>query len=320
MNIVPRLVECPERKIVGIGNIGEAANPGDCWPVLLKRIEEVNDRVNQLETIGLIKRDELGYMAGVEINLVGEIPEGMYAFTIPAGQYAAAVHRGPISRINDTFEALMSWLGSNHYEQFDVVCFEVYDDRYKGEENDSEFDVFVQIKSAVRESIVIDLVEVAPFKALAVRTGMTPDKSGTRVAWNKLTAQIPLEDARLSEGSSAYVFIPQEQWSKEVETLWVGLAVREFGDVPDGIDTLEVSGGLCVSARVSGDEAHMWRVYDAMFGWLEQSSEYEIDTREGVLGMETVPLEPLNALTIPYSEIETFAFTMLYPIRKKAVG
>lgn len=170
----------------------------------------------------------------------------------------------------------------------------------------------------LQETIGIELVEVAPFKALAVRTGMTPDKSGTRVAWSKLAAQVSLYDARLTDGPAAYVFIPQEQWSKEVETLWVGLAVREFGDVPDGIETLEVSGGLCVSARVYGNEAHMWRVYDAIFAWLEQSPDYEIDRREGVLGMETVPLEPLNALTISYSEIETFNFTMLYPVRKKS--
>ena len=76
---------------------------------------------------------------------------------------------------------------------------------------------------------------------------------------SKLTAQVPLDD---TEGPSAYVFIPQEQMN--VDTLLVGLAVREFNDVPDGIETLEVSGGLCVSARVYGNEAHMWEVYDAI--------------------------------------------------------
>lgn len=169
-----------------------------------------------------------------------------------------------------------------------------------------------------QEQAAVELVEVAPFKVLAVRTGMTPDKSGTRVAWSKLTEQISLKDVRLTDGPSAFVFIPQEQWAKKVDTLWVGLAVREFGDIPDGIETLDVHGGLCASARVYGNEAHMWSVYDAMFAWLEQSPDYELDRREGVLGMETVPLEPLNALTIPYKEIETFDFTMLYPVRKKS--
>ena len=168
----------------------------------------------------------------------------------------------------------------------------------------------------MQETIAVELVEVAPFKALAVRTGMTPDKSGTRVAWSKLTECVPLDDARLAAGP--YVFIPQQQWDKEVDTLWVGLTVHEFGDVPDGIETLEVRGGLCASARVCGDEAHMWRVYETMFSWLEHSQQYELDKRDGVLGMETVSLEPVNALTIPYAAIQTFDFTMLYPVRKKS--
>ncbi len=170
----------------------------------------------------------------------------------------------------------------------------------------------------MQETITVELVEVAPFKALAVRTGMTPDKSGTRVAWSKLTEHVPLDDARLAAGPSAYVFIPQEQWNKEVDTLWVGLSVDEFGKVPDGVETLEVNGGLCASAHVHGDEAHMWRVYDAMFSWLAQSPDYELDNRDGVFGMETVPLEPLNALTVPYSAIKIFDFRMLYPVRKKS--
>ncbi|WP_419873459.1 GyrI-like domain-containing protein [Candidatus Pristimantibacillus sp. PTI5] len=170
----------------------------------------------------------------------------------------------------------------------------------------------------MQETITVDLVEVSSFKALAVRTGMTPDKSGTRVAWSKLAEHVPLDDARLAGKPAAYVFIPQQQWNKEVDTLWIGLEVREFGAVPDGIEKLAINGGICASARVLGDEAHMWRVYETMFSWLEQSKDYELDQRDGIFGMETVPLEPLNALTIPYKDIEIFNFTMLYPVRRKA--
>lgn len=169
----------------------------------------------------------------------------------------------------------------------------------------------------MQETISIQVVDVAPFKALAVRTAMTPDKSGTRVAWSKLSEKVPLNDARITEEPSVFVFIPQDQWGSKVETLWVGIAVREFGDVPDGVEALELPGGPCASARVDGDEAHMWRVYDEMFGWLGHSSEYELDRSSGVLGMETVPFEPFNSLTVPFSELETFHFTMLYPVRRK---
>ncbi|RIX52063.1 hypothetical protein D3P08_13880 [Paenibacillus nanensis] len=105
-----------------------------------------------------------------------------------------------------------------------------------------------------------------------------------------------------------------------VNTLWVGLAVREAGEVPDGIEALGVCGGLGARARVYGDEAHMRRVYDAVFAWLEQSPDYETDRGQGVLGMETVPLEPVNALTIPYSEIDTFHFKHLIGKRPSQRG
>lgn len=170
----------------------------------------------------------------------------------------------------------------------------------------------------MQETISIQVVDVAPFKALAVRTAMTPDKSGTRAAWSKLSEKVPLDDARITDEPSVFVFIPQDQWGNKVETLWVGIVVREFGEVPEGVEALELPGGPCASTRVDGDEAHMWRVYDEMFGWLDQSPEYELDRRPGVLGMETVPFEPFNSLTVPYSELETFHFTMLYPVRKRA--
>ncbi|WJH35452.1 GyrI-like domain-containing protein [Paenibacillus sp. CC-CFT747] len=169
----------------------------------------------------------------------------------------------------------------------------------------------------MQETITVGLTEVQPFRALAVRTPMTPDKSGTRKAWSELTARITLDDSRLSAGPSAYVFIPQEQWSGSVDTLWVGIAVDEFGDVPEGVERLEIGGGWCVTAEVYGDEEHMWRVYDAVFAWLRDSKEYELDTRAGVLGLETVPLEPVNALTVPYEAVRTFRFTILYPVRKR---
>ena len=169
----------------------------------------------------------------------------------------------------------------------------------------------------MQETKSIQVVDIAPFKALAVRTAMTPDKSGTRAAWSKLSEKVSLDDARITDEPSVFVIIPQDQWGNKVDTLWVGIAVREFGDIPEGVEALELPGGACACARVSGDEAHMWRVYDEMFGWLDRSPEYELDRQPGVLGMETVPFEPFNSLTVPYSELETFHFTMLYPVRKR---
>ncbi|MFD1953535.1 GyrI-like domain-containing protein [Paenibacillus thailandensis] len=142
----PVLTEFQKRKVVGVGSIGSPTNPGDVWPVLFARLEEVPGRVNRLETIGLIKRNEHGYIAGVETELLSEVPEGMVAYEIPAGKYAGITHRGPLNQLKSTFEKLVGWLADNRYDPYDAVFFEVYDHRYKDDNNDSEFDIFVQLK------------------------------------------------------------------------------------------------------------------------------------------------------------------------------
>lgn len=142
----PELVKFMARKIIGIGNIGKPSRPEEAWPALFARIDQIPGRVNRSETLGVIPRDEYGYLAGVETALSSKVPEGMSSYIIPAGEYAYLRHKGPLSQINETFEELIAWLRKNDYEQFDVVCFDVYDERFKGEQPESEIDMYIQIK------------------------------------------------------------------------------------------------------------------------------------------------------------------------------
>ncbi|OZB96199.1 GyrI-like domain-containing protein [Paenibacillus sp. XY044] len=143
----PTIYELQEKKVVGIGGIGKPANPTDVWPALFARIQEIPGQVSKTETLGVIKRNEHGYLAGVQVDEWSEPPEGMYSYEIPAGRFAGMTHKGPVSRINETFEMIVNWLSANHHETWDIICFEVYDDRYKGEAEESEFDIYVQLKS-----------------------------------------------------------------------------------------------------------------------------------------------------------------------------
>ncbi len=142
----PEVYEFQEKKVIGVGNIGNPVNPGIVWPALFSRIQEIRSRKNTLETLGVIKRNEHGYLHGVEVEQLIEIPEGMFSYVIPAGQYIGMTHKGPVSKIGETFQILISWLASNNYEQHDIVCFEVYDGRFKDEDSESEFDSYIQIK------------------------------------------------------------------------------------------------------------------------------------------------------------------------------
>lgn len=141
----PEVYEFQEKKVIGVGYIGKPIKPEDVWPILFSRNQEIPGRKNP-ETLGVIKRNEHGYLAGVEVEQLIEIPEGMFSYVIPAGQYIGMTHKGPLSKIGETFQILISWLSSNNYEQHDIVCFEVYDERFKGEDPESEFNSYIQIK------------------------------------------------------------------------------------------------------------------------------------------------------------------------------
>lgn len=142
----PKVYEFQEKKVIGIGNIENPINPGDVWPILFSRIQEIHGRKNSPETLGVIKRNEPGYLAGIEVEQTIEVPEGMYSYVIPAGQYIGMTHKGPLSKIGETFITLIDWLALNNYDQYDIVCFEVYDERFKGEDSESEFESYIQIK------------------------------------------------------------------------------------------------------------------------------------------------------------------------------
>ncbi len=106
----------------------------------------VPGRKNGIETLGVIKRNEPGYLAGVQVESLSVVPEGMFSYIIPAGRYAGMTHKGPLSKIKETFDMIINWLSLMNYEQYDIVCFEVYDERFRGEDEASEFDMYIQIK------------------------------------------------------------------------------------------------------------------------------------------------------------------------------
>jgi predicted transcriptional regulator YdeE len=70
----------------------------------------------------------------------------MFSFEIPKGKYVLLTHKGPLSKIGETFDKLMNWIKANNFEESNIVTVEVYDHRFKGEDEDSEFDSYIEIK------------------------------------------------------------------------------------------------------------------------------------------------------------------------------
>ena len=88
-------------------------------------------------------------LAGLIVEDVGEIPEGMAHKHVPAHKYALFTHYGPISLIYDTYNRIYNeLLPRSAYDVDKEACtIEWYDERFKMDSPDSEYDIYVPVKA-----------------------------------------------------------------------------------------------------------------------------------------------------------------------------
>ena len=121
------------------------------WERFIRRRDEVDARIEGA-TYGVCADDSASgrpgflYTAAIGVAEQGRVPAGMVAFTVPGGPFAVFVHRGPISKFGDTVQALWRrWLPASGLKPTGAPDFEVYDARFKGEEPDSEVEIWVPV-------------------------------------------------------------------------------------------------------------------------------------------------------------------------------
>ena len=87
-------------------------------------------------------------LVGLAASSTDDIPEGMTHKRVPAHKYAKFVHKGPISNIMETYNYIYNeWLPKSGHEYDSEACeVDWYDKRFKMEEADSEFDIYIPIK------------------------------------------------------------------------------------------------------------------------------------------------------------------------------
>ena len=161
--IDPHVVEKPAFTIVGceatfISALSPDANNleviGGLWESFVHRAKEVPHRADQA-MYGLIYSrnesqrshpDEFQYIAGVQVDQVGELPAGMVARTIPASKYVVVIHRGPIARIGETMSLLyQTWLPDSPYRHSGLADIEKYDERFHPDAEESEMEYWISV-------------------------------------------------------------------------------------------------------------------------------------------------------------------------------
>lgn len=95
--------------------------------------------------------DETGnfdYLCGVEVaSLAGLDPE-LSGVSIPEQRYAVFSHRGPLSRLGETFAAIWNeWLPGSGHQAAKSPSFELYPEDFDPQTNPKGVEIWVPIKS-----------------------------------------------------------------------------------------------------------------------------------------------------------------------------
>jgi len=153
-----RIVSVEARQLLGIGWTGPYSAARELprrWREFVQRAEEIPGRVHPgtfLSPIHGRKTDFTVYIA-VEVDPDDEAapPEGLVRLTLPDQRYAVMTHRGPASRVQETYRALYAWMEkSGLHRDKDALWLEVYDQGYTpaADEHMGEgcaFDVYVPL-------------------------------------------------------------------------------------------------------------------------------------------------------------------------------
>lgn len=164
INMEPVFKKLNEMKIVGVSGvfISVLSNEKNAhviipklWQTYMPRKHEIKNGMSSND-LGVCfevpaerqtRPDECLYVAAKEVSSIDEIPEGMEAFTIPAGEYAVFTHRGGVEKFELTMNYIFgSWLPSSGKKLRHAPDIEFYDHRFKLNSEDSELDVYIPIE------------------------------------------------------------------------------------------------------------------------------------------------------------------------------
>ncbi len=87
------------------------------------------------------------YIACHEVTTFDHIPDSMQTYNVPKGRYACFTHKGSLDTLDKTYGYIFGvWAKETTYEMDKRDQIEIYDERFKYGQDDSEMDILVPIK------------------------------------------------------------------------------------------------------------------------------------------------------------------------------
>lgn len=117
------------------------------WEKLMQRFQEIKETIDEKTMYGVCyegKGNNFRYIAAVKVKDFKELPEGMVKETMPASKYAKFTHKGKIDKIGETYYQIENQLKKEGIRE-KGIWIEIYDERFKDGQEDSETDILVMI-------------------------------------------------------------------------------------------------------------------------------------------------------------------------------
>ncbi len=160
--LTPEIIELEAMTIIGMQSlISMKCNLiPQLWDRFMSRENEIKNRAEAPKAAFGVSYDmrdvssegeksvyEFFHLVGTPASSVEHIPEGMSYKQIPAHKYAKFTHNGSLAGLQKTYDAIFSqWLPQSGYEYDASACdLEWYDERFKIDSDESEFDIYVPI-------------------------------------------------------------------------------------------------------------------------------------------------------------------------------
>ncbi|HZG85003.1 MerR family transcriptional regulator [Paenibacillus sp.] len=139
-------------KTAGIAVRDVCASPtfGQVWARFLPQEGAIPHRANPNVSFGLcydFDGERITYAACVGVSSTDGLPDGFDVIDVPAQTYAVFPHRGPVSRISETFARIHdTWLPAQGLQPTEGIDFEWYDERFYGPDDEcSVIDLYIPI-------------------------------------------------------------------------------------------------------------------------------------------------------------------------------
>ena len=162
--MLPRIEELKEKKLAGKRMLTSFTNnrTTQLWKSFMPRRKDIKDPVGP--ALYSVEVYPEGYFAGnhaagypsaqfekwaaMEIHRVSDCPQGMEILVLPNGLYAVFIHKGPASNAVATYTYIFrEWLPGAVYELDQRPHFAVMGEKYKHEDDASEEEIWIPVKS-----------------------------------------------------------------------------------------------------------------------------------------------------------------------------